>query len=76
MTLKERWNAEETKIGKFFKFILGYSGVAAGIITDIAVNYMPAVSQYIPEGFAHALFKAGVICYGIGKLTAIKKPDA
>ena len=72
MTLKEfgeRWEAKETKVGKFFKYILGYTGMFAGIVTETVVNYLPAVSQYVPDKLSHALVSIGVICYVIGKLT-------
>lgn len=73
MTFRERWDAKETKLGKFFKYVLGYCSAIAGIITDIGVNYLPAVSQYVPQEFAHTLIKVGIICYGLGKLTALQK---
>ena len=69
MTLKDRWDAEENKIGKFLKYIIGYCSVFAGIITDLTVNYLRAVSGYVPESVSHTLVSIGVASYVIGKLT-------
>lgn len=69
MTLKERWNAEENKLGKILKYIIGYAGMAGGAIMDMSVNYMPFIKDYIPESVTHWIFTVGLVSYGIGKLT-------
>lgn len=69
MSLSERWDAEENKFGKFLKFVLGYLPIIAGVVTDVTVNYLPAVAQYVPESVSHIMVSVGVICYTIGKLT-------
>lgn len=75
MTIKERLEAEETKLGKFFKYVIGYAGVVSGIVTDTVITYLPAVREFVPEWLTHGLVVVGVCGYVIGKLSAKPKPQ-
>lgn len=75
MNIKERWNAEESKFGKYLKFIIGYLFTLSGVIADLTSQYIPLVSSYVPDKLVHTLVFIGVVGYTLGKLTTNKDGD-
>ena len=71
--LQATWQAEESKLGKFLKYIIGYLSILAGVIGEAASTYLPLFNGFVPEWLSHALVVVGLLSYIIGKLT--KKED-
>jgi hypothetical protein len=73
---KQRWASEESKLGKFFKYYIGYIGVAAGVIsqtiTEISGIYA-SVGVGAPSWFTKALLGLGIAGYVAGKITKKKE---
>jgi hypothetical protein len=67
--LQATWQAEESELGKFFKYIIGYLGILSGIIGEVSSNYLPLFPGLVPEWLSHWLVIVGVIGYIVGKLT-------
>lgn len=74
--LKQRWQAEETKIGKLFKYYIGYIGMGAGfvsgILTDITSQYA-ALGIAVPLWLTKTLLYSGIAGYVVGKVTKKKE---
>ena len=68
MNLQERWEKEESKIGKLFKYGVGYIATLSGVIAEASSTYLPAFSN-IPEWLTHSMVVIGVVGYVAGKLT-------
>jgi len=74
MTLRERWNATETKFGTWVKNGIGKVFLACGAL-GAANDYLRLVpADWIPSWVKTAVVVAGVAGFLSGKLTA-KKPE-
>lgn len=73
--LKKRWESEESKLGKFLKYYIGYIGMASGFIsgtlTDISSQYA-ALGCVVPVWITKTLLYAGIAGYVVGKITRKK----
>jgi len=70
--LQQRWDAEESKLGKILKYYIGYLGIAAGSLGEGLTALMNLYTQYniaLPEWLTHTLVGIGIVGYLIGKLT-------
>lgn len=75
-SFKERWEAEESKLGKFLKYYIGYIGIACGLISENSTEILAIFGQVgisVPHSVSMFFLYSGVIAYVIGKLT--KKPN-
>lgn len=74
--LTQRWEATETKWGAFFKYYIGYIGMASGFIsaalTDITAQYA-ALGVSVPVWITKTLLYVGIAGYVAGKLTKKKE---
>ena len=76
--LKQRWEAEETAIGKKLKYYVGYVFMAAGWvtlhvndITSLFTNSGLPIPLWLPKVF----FSCGLLGYISGKMTKRSLPD-
>ena len=74
MTLVQRWNAEETKIGKFLKkelaIILGVLALFShGLDTEIAIKLMALPADWIPPIIKYTLSVLTFVSPIVGKFT-------
>ncbi len=72
MTLKDRWQAEETKLGKVAKYWVGYGATVVGVLIEIGDKAITLFAQYsvgTPEWLTHGLVGLGLLAYIGGKLT-------
>lgn len=75
MTLKERWNACETKAGTIIKNYVGY-GMGVCTVLGGANEYIQVVpAEWVPVWIKTAVVAAGVAGYVGGKMTVKKKPE-
>lgn len=69
MSIQERWTSEETKIGKFLKYYIGYVGIALATVGQ-AIEYTALVPQdWLPSWLKTTILVCGVAGYVLGKLT-------
>lgn len=75
MTLRERLNAEETKLGKFFRtWVAGFLLLCS--VLGGANEYLSLIPQdWIPTWLKTAVVIAGVISFIGGKLTVKTKQE-
>lgn len=69
MNLKERWNAEETKIGAFIHKYVSIIVLAAGVAPEILIWAGTLPPGTVPQGFWTAGLVLGAIAKIGGKLT-------
>lgn len=75
MTFKERWEAEETKIGKLFKYWAGYGLTTAGALIEAGDYLLTVYAKYslaTPDWLSHGLVGLGLFGYVVGKCTVKK----
>jgi cadmium resistance protein CadD (predicted permease) len=73
MTLRERWNARESRLGLWIKTFIGYVGILTAAVGG-ALEYLALVPQdWIPTWIKTMVLISGVVGYVIGKLTTKKE---
>lgn len=76
--LRETWEEEESRFGKFLKYWIGYLSMSLGVIIEGGDQLLSLFSKYnlgAPEWLTHGLVGLGMLAYIRGKMT-VKKPDA
>ena len=73
--ISSRWEAEESKIGKWLKYYAGYIPIACGVATEVlqqTTTLFTAAGLTVPEVVPHAMVGVGLVAYIAGKLTKAK----